>query len=42
MAIQQIIDEDNIPYDGDGIRKPLRLGIVAPTSASVEMTIDAS
>ena len=42
MAIQQIIDEDNIPYDGDGKRKPLRLGLVAPSGATVDMTINAS
>jgi NADH-quinone oxidoreductase subunit B len=42
IAIQQIIDEDNIPFDGDGKRKPLRLGLVAPSSSTVDMTIDAS
>jgi NADH-quinone oxidoreductase subunit B len=42
MAIQQIIDEDNIPYDGDGKRKPLRLGLVAPSGTTVDMTINAS
>jgi NADH-quinone oxidoreductase subunit B len=41
MAIQQIIDEDNIPYDGDGSRKPLRLDLVAPSS-QVDVTINAS
>jgi len=42
MAIQQIIDEDNIPYDGDGKRMPLRLGLVAPSGTTVDMTINAS
>jgi len=42
MAIQQIIDEDNIPYDGDGKRMPLRLGLVAPSRTTVDMTINAS
>ena len=41
MAIQQIIDEDNIPHDGDGSRKPLRLDLVAPSS-QVDVTINAS
>jgi NADH-quinone oxidoreductase subunit B len=41
MAIQQIIDEDNIPYDGDGNRKPLRLDLVEPSS-KVDVTINAS
>ena len=31
MAIQKIIDEDNIPYDGDGKRLPLRLDLVNPS-----------
>jgi len=30
MAIQRIIDEDNIPYDGDGKRLPLDIAL-APT-----------
>ncbi len=42
MAIQQIIDEDNIPYDGDGKRMPLRLDLVAPSPTTVDMTINAS
>ncbi len=42
MAIQQIIDQDNIPYDGDGARQPLRLDIVTPSSPSVDLTISAS
>jgi NADH-quinone oxidoreductase subunit B len=42
MAIQQIIDEDNIPYDGDGKRMPLRLGLVTPSRTTVDMTINAS
>ena len=42
MAIQQIIDQDNIPYDGDGVRQPLRLDIVTPSSPSVDLTISSS
>ena len=42
MAIQQIIDQDNIPYDGDGARQPLGLDIVTPSSPSVDLTISAS
>ena len=42
MAIQQLIDEDNIPYDGEGMRQPLRLDIVTPTSKSVDVTINCS
>jgi NADH-quinone oxidoreductase subunit B len=41
MAIQQIIDQDNIPYDGDGKRKPLRLDLVVPTP-KVDVTISAT
>ena len=41
MAIQQIIDEDNIPYDGDGKRKPLCLDLVTPTPP-IEVTVNAS
>jgi NADH-quinone oxidoreductase subunit B len=41
MAIQQIIDEDKIPYDGEGKRKPLLLDLVAPSS-TVDVTIGAS
>jgi len=41
MAIQHIIDEDNIPYDGEGKRKPLRLDLVAPSS-TIDVTINAS
>jgi NADH-quinone oxidoreductase subunit B len=42
MAIQQIIDEDNIPYDADGRRKPLGLNLTSPPSDSVDVTINAS
>jgi NADH-quinone oxidoreductase subunit B len=41
MAIQHIIDEDKIPFDGDGNRKPLRLDLVAPMT-TVDMTVNAS
>jgi NADH-quinone oxidoreductase subunit B len=41
MAIQQIIDEDNIPFDGEGKRKPLRLDLVTPAS-TVDVTISAT
>jgi NADH-quinone oxidoreductase subunit B len=42
MAIQRIIDEDNIPFDGDGKRQPLRMDIVSPKSPSVDLTISGS
>jgi len=42
MAIQRIIDEDNIPFDGDGKRQPLRLDIVMPSSPNVDLTISGS
>lgn len=42
IAIQQLIDEDNIPYDGEGKRQPLRLDIVTPTSKNVDVTINCS
>jgi len=42
MAIQHIIDEDNIPYDSDGYRKPLGINLATPTSNAVDITIDAS
>ncbi|MDP7006483.1 MAG: NADH-quinone oxidoreductase subunit B family protein [Phycisphaerales bacterium] len=41
MAIQKIIDEDNIPYDGDGKRLPLRLDLVNPSNC-VDVTINES
>jgi len=41
MAIQKIIDEDNIPYDGDGKRKPLSIDLTIPTP-TVDVTISAS
>jgi NADH-quinone oxidoreductase subunit B len=41
MAIQQIIDEDSIPFDGDGNRKPLRLDLTTPAE-TVKMTVNAS
>jgi NADH-quinone oxidoreductase subunit B len=42
MAIQQIIDEENIPYDSDGKRQPLGIDLVTPVSKSVNVTINAS
>lgn len=42
MAIQQIIDEEDIPYDADGKRKPLGLNLTSPPSNSVDVTIHAS
>ena len=45
MAIQQIIDEDNIPYDGDGKRKPLGVSLFTSakeTSTPIDMTINAT
>jgi NADH-quinone oxidoreductase subunit B len=41
MAIQQIIDEDNIPYDSDGKRQPLGIDL-SPVSNTVDVTISAS
>jgi NADH-quinone oxidoreductase subunit B len=42
MAIQKIIDEDNIPYDQDGNRQPLGMNVVKPPTNSVDVTINAS
>ena len=45
MAIQQIIDEDNIPYDGDGKRLPLGVGLLSGSKGSVnpiDLTVGAS
>ena len=42
MAIQKIIDEDNIPYDADGKRIPLGINLSTPTSNAVHITINAS
>ena len=45
MAIQQIIDEDNIPYDGDGKRMPLGVSLFSSTkenSTPIDMTINAT
>ena len=42
MAIQKIIDEDNIPYDQDGKRQPLGMSFVTPPTNSVDVTINAS
>ena len=42
MAIQQIIDEENIPYDGDGKRKPLVLDLVASDSKPIDVTINTT
>ena len=43
MAIQRIIDEDNIPYDGDGNRLPMGLTLSpgeTAVSQSVAVTIN--
>ncbi len=41
MAIQKIIDEDNIPYDADGKRMPLGINLTTPISNAVDITISA-
>ncbi len=41
MAIQRIIDEDQIPYDGEGKRQPLGINLDSQTS-TVDVTINAS
>jgi hypothetical protein len=42
MAIQRIIDEDNIPLSNDGQRQPLGINLATPTTNVVDITIDAS
>jgi NADH-quinone oxidoreductase subunit B len=45
MAIQRIIDSDNIPYDGQGKRVPLALALTPnyrPRSQPVEVSVGAS
>lgn len=42
MAIQKIIDEDNIPYDGEGSQVPLGLELTTPVDKPVDITINAS
>lgn len=42
MAIQRIIDEDNIPYDGEGKQLPLELDLTLPVPKAVEVTISKS
>jgi NADH-quinone oxidoreductase subunit B len=41
IAIQRIIDQDNIPYSGDGARLPLELSM-QPTWQPSEQPIDVS
>ena len=41
MAIQRIIDQDNIPYDGDGSRLPLEIAL-DPTHVPGTQPIDVS
>jgi NADH-quinone oxidoreductase subunit B len=41
MAIQRIIDEDNIPYDGDGRRLPLEIAL-APNYDPAPQPVDVS
>jgi NADH-quinone oxidoreductase subunit B len=42
MAIQRIIDQDNIPYDGDGKRLPLGVGLLSSSADPVNVTINGS
>jgi NADH-quinone oxidoreductase subunit B len=45
MAIQRIIDQDNIPYDGDGKRLPLELALqpnYEPMGQPVDVSIGAT
>lgn len=42
MAIQRLIDEDNIPYDGDGKQMPLKMELTLPTSKTIDVTISGS
>ncbi len=42
MAIQKIIDQDNIPYDGDGKKLPLKLELTVPVAKPVDVTINKS
>ncbi|MDE1038649.1 MAG: NADH-quinone oxidoreductase subunit NuoB [Phycisphaerales bacterium] len=42
MAIQQIIDQDNIPYDADGKRKPLGISLTEGNLKNVNVTINGS
>ncbi len=42
MAIQQIIDEDNIPYDSDGNRLPLGMNLASDPTAPMDVTVNAS
>ncbi len=45
MAIQRIIDQDNIPYDGDGKRLPLEIALepnYRPRPQPSEVTIGAT
>ena len=45
IAIQKIIDEDNIPFDGDGKRLPLGVGLLSGGKGSVnpiDLTVGAS
>ncbi len=40
MAIQRIIDEDNIPYDGDGKRQPLGVELLSSSAEPINVTIN--
>ena len=42
MAIQKIIDEDNIPFDGEGNQLPLQLELTVPVAKAVDVTINKS
>ncbi len=37
--IQKIIDEENIPYDGDGNRIPLGLELFCENTGPVDLTV---
>ena len=45
MAIQRIIDQDNIPYDGDGKRLPLEIALApnyVPQAQPVDVSVGAT
>lgn len=42
MALQRIIDEDNIPYDAAGNREPLGVNLSSTTPNTIDVTINAS
>ena len=45
MAIQRIIDQDNIPYDGDGKRLPLNIAVqpnYEPRAQPIDVSVGAT